>query len=83
MIKRKKKIRIIQFFLLTLGVLITYFTYYNKDSTDKDIISSKPIKESIPEKENKDVFFNIEYTGLDLNGNRYLLKSKEAQLDES
>ncbi len=81
--KRKKKIRIIQFFLLTLGVLITYFTYYNKDSTDKDIISSKPIKESIPEKENKDVFFNIEYTGLDLNGNRYLLKSKEAQLDES
>ena len=83
MIKRKKKIRIIQFFLLTLGVLITYFTYYNKDSTDKDIISSKPIKESIPEKENKDVFFNIEYTGLDLNGNRYLLKSKEAQLDKS
>ena len=83
MIKRKKKIRIIQFFLLTLGVLITYFTYYNKDSTDKDIISSKSIKESIPEKENKDVFFNIEYTGLDLNGNRYLLKSKEAQLDES
>ena len=81
--KRKKKIRIIQFFLLTLGVLITYFTYYNKDSTDKDIISSKPIKESIPEKENKDVFFNIEYTGLDLNGNRYLLKSKEAQLDKS
>ena len=78
--KRKKKIRIIQFFLLTLGVLITYFTYYNKDSTDKDIISSKPIKESIPD---KDVFFNIEYTGLDLNGNRYLLKSKEAQLDES
>ena len=83
MIKRKKKIRIIQFFLLTLGVLITYFTYYNKDSTDKDIISSKSIKESIPEKENKDVFFNIEYTGLDLNGNRYLLKSKEAQLDKS
>ena len=83
MIKRKKKIRIIQFFLLTLGVLITYFTYYNKDSTDKAIISSKPIKEIVPEKENKDVFFNIEYTGLDLNGNRYLLKSKEAQLDES
>ena len=28
------------------------------------------------------MFFNIEYTGLDLNGNRYLLKSKEARLDE-
>ena len=29
-----------------------------------------------------DVFFDIEYTGLDLNGNRYLLKSEEALLDK-
>lgn len=28
------------------------------------------------------MFFNIEYTGLDLRGNRYLLKSKKARLDE-
>ena len=26
-------------------------------------------------------FFDIEYSGLDLNGNRYVLKSKEAGLD--
>ena len=29
-------------------------------------------------KENSDVFYNIEYSGFDLSGNRYVLKSKEA-----
>ena len=28
------------------------------------------------------MFFDIEYSGIDLNGNRYLLKSEEANLDE-
>ena len=81
MIKRKKKLRIIQSFLFILGVLIIYLTYYNKGIENKDLISSKPIKETVSE-EDKDVFFNIEYSGLDLNSNRYLLKSKEARLDE-
>ena len=82
MIERKKKLRIIQSFLLILGFLIIYFTYYNKESGNEEVVRSKPIKETVSEEEDKDVFFNIEYTGLDLNGNRYLLKSKEAQLDE-
>ena len=30
----------------------------------------------------KILFFNVEYTGLDLNGNRYILKSEEAYLDD-
>ncbi|MDC0937363.1 LPS export ABC transporter periplasmic protein LptC, partial [Pelagibacteraceae bacterium] len=30
-----------------------------------------------------DVFFNIEYAGLDLSGNRYVLKSKEATNNKS
>ena len=29
-----------------------------------------------------DIFYNIEYSGLDLSGNRYILKSKEATTDE-
>ena len=28
------------------------------------------------------MFFNIEYSGIDLNGNRYVLKSKEAKTDK-
>ena len=32
--------------------------------------------------EGGDIFFNIEYSGIDLNGNRYVLKSEEATVDE-
>ena len=31
-------------------------------------------------KNEDDIFYNIEYSGLDLVGNRYILKSKEAIL---
>jgi len=87
MIDRKKKLRITQFFLLIFGIFIIYLTYYNKETSEKSIFN-KSIKEKI-EKEfkessskNDDVFFNIEYNGLDLNGNRYVLKSEEAYLDK-
>ena len=82
MIERKKRIRIIQIVLFILGILIIYFTYYNKELSNIQQTSKKVINENISDKEDEDVFFNIEYTGLDLNGNRYLLKSKEARLDE-
>tara|TARA_B100001250_G_scaffold395460_1_gene400397 strand:- start:342 stop:935 length:594 start_codon:yes stop_codon:yes gene_type:complete len=84
MIGRRKKLKIIQFFLLIFGLLMIYFTYYNKEISNIDQTKSKTIKESSVEKNNdSDVFFNIEYTGLDLHGNRYVLKSEEARLDES
>ena len=84
MMDRKKKLRLIQFFLLFFGLLIIYLTYYNKEITpEQEKISTK-----IPEtnegdvSEEKDLFFNIEYSGFDLQGNRYSLKSKEAYFDE-
>ena len=84
MIDRKKKLRLIQFFLLFFGLLIIYLTYYNKEiSPEQEKISTK-----IPEtnegnvSEEKDLFFNIEYSGFDLQGNRYSLKSREAYFDE-
>ena len=82
MIERKKKLRTIQFILLIFGLLIIYFTYYNKESKNTELVNFKPLKKTVSDDGDKDVFFNIEYTGLDLNGNRFLLKSKEAQLDE-
>tara|TARA_B100001093_G_scaffold396216_2_gene383264 strand:+ start:741 stop:1361 length:621 start_codon:yes stop_codon:yes gene_type:complete len=88
MINRKKKIKIIQLLLLFSGILIIYFTYYNKETNDKENIISKEVKEKVEKQKYKnnlsanDVFYDIEYTGLDLNGNRYLLKSEEAQIDE-
>ena len=81
MIDRKKKLRLIQFFLLSFGLLIIYLTYYNKEiATEQETVSKKIQKENISEE--KDLFFNIEYSGFDLQGNRYLLKSEEAYFDE-
>ena len=84
MIERKKKLRIIQFFLLIFALLIIYLTYYNKEISNTDLADSEQTKEALKDedKDDGDFFFNIEYTGLDLRGNRYLLKSKEARLDE-
>jgi len=84
MIDRKKKLRLIQFFLLFFGLLIIYLTYYNKEiTTEKEGISKKIEKKNTEDgSEKKDVFFNIEYSGFDLQGNRYSLKSEEAYFDE-
>tara|TARA_B100000579_G_C22600749_1_gene742564 strand:- start:31 stop:651 length:621 start_codon:yes stop_codon:yes gene_type:complete len=88
MISRRKKLIFIQLTLLIFGILIIYLTYANKDSNlDNQIISKtteEKLKKQTSENELKtgDIFFNIEYTGLDLAGNRYLLRSKEAYLDE-
>ena len=82
MIERKKKLRITQFFLLIFALLIIYLTYYNKKIDNTDVTNSEQIKGGLKDKEDEDLFFNIEYTGLDLRGNRYLLKSEKARLDE-
>ena len=88
MIERKKKLRLVQLTLLMLGILIIYTTYYNKKlNLDKKIISKKTeekVKKQTADEmlEKGDVFFNVEYSGLDLNGNRYSLNSEEAYLDD-
>ena len=88
MIERKKKLRLVQLTVLIFGILIIYTTYYNKNSNlDKKIISKKTeekVKKQTTDKklEKGDVFFNVKYSGLDLNGNRYILNSEEAYLDD-
>ena len=61
----------------------SYICYSNKSKIpDENIISEeiqKKIEKQISEKPiDTDIFYNIEYSGLDLAGNRYILKSKEA-----
>jgi LPS export ABC transporter protein LptC len=79
----KNKLRLIQFFLLVTGILIIFFTYFNQTETDKKKIISKYDEKNIKlqndnQSTESDIFYNIEYSGLDLAGNRYILKSKEA-----
>ena len=82
--ERKKKLRFIQITLLTLGILTIFFTYIkNEGDRAENLISSetkKKIEKQISNQKsnNEDIFYNIEYSGFDLNGNRYNIKSKEA-----
>ena len=84
MMERKKKLKIIQISLFVLGSLVIFFTYFNKNKSSKDAIvpmeTQEKIKKQIADQsQDSDVFYNIEYSGLDLAGNRYVLKSKEAK----
>jgi hypothetical protein len=83
MMNRKRKLRITQISLIVLGTLIIFFTYFDreKDSSEKilpEILQKKVKKQLSDNSEAGDVFYNIEYSGLDLVGNRYILKSKQA-----
>ena len=83
MTNREKKLRIVQFGLLVIGITIVIFTFLqNKNKNQFEIISEdkkNQINESIQKNINgDDVFYDISYNGIDLAGNRYVLKSKEA-----
>ena len=80
---RKKKLRLIQMSLLLLGSLIVFFTYLQKNEKSEESIISietqEKIKKKLANKDSKvDVFYDVSYSGLDLSGNRYILRSKEA-----
>lgn len=84
---RNKKLRLIQTSLFLLGVSIIFFTYKDNSDLSKDNVISKEFKEKINKQKNikeaGDIFYNIEYSGLDLSGNRYVLKAKEAITNKS
>ena len=84
---RKKKIFLTQLLLLIIGLLMLIFTYFNFDKKSTDGILKKDtkleIKKNIKDKEGKSTtFYNITYSGIDLSGNRYILKAKEAKNSE-
>ncbi len=84
---RKKKIFLTQFILLLLGLFLIVFTFIKLDEKKSNKIFSDDIKIEIDSKINKkkdttgNVFYDIEYSGIDLSGNRYILKAKEAEND--
>ncbi len=85
---RKKKLRLIQSFLLITGLFVIIFSYSDRRGNKDEQIISKEIQKKVEEQlvaqsENTDVFYNIEYSGLDLEGNRYILKAKEALKNKS
>ena len=80
---RKKKLLIIQICLLLLGIFVILFTYASNEKLEENKIISKEDQKKIEKQLSKDntegdIFYNIEYSGFDIAGNRYILKSKEA-----
>ena len=83
MTNRIRKLRLFQFSLLVIGMLIVIFTFLQKKNENQSEIIPKVRKNQINESLKKnsdgnDIFYDITYKGIDLAGNRYVLKSKEA-----
>ena len=88
MISRKKRITLIQFFLLVFGISLIFFTYFNLEKSNDSEILNETVKNKIQDKKFEDrntsnIFFDIEYSGIDLSGNRYILKASEAINNET
>ena len=85
--KRKQKIIFTQISLFIIGVLIIFFTYFNKKQSELIIFeeSNQEMKNKFKEQDqiSNDIFYNIKYSGTDLSGNRYTLTSKEAVIDQN
>ena len=81
--KRKKKVLIYQIIIFIFAISIIFFTYY--DDNNDNLKSVNKVKvEDTPEEEiadNKTKFEDIEYKGIDLNGNSFVVKSKYADID--
>tara|TARA_Y100001958_G_C21238565_1_gene565641 strand:+ start:78 stop:698 length:621 start_codon:yes stop_codon:yes gene_type:complete len=88
---KKRKRFLVQIILFIVASLMIFFTYYNNDSkisskslsqknieTDKDDTGLK-VGEETKKDEEFNYFENVEYNGIDLNGNRYVVKSKSAK----
>ena len=81
MIDRKKKLLLIQSLLLFLGVIVFSYTYLKKEKNSDLIVNQDIALDNDKEKGN--LFYNIEYSGIDLAGNRYIIKSEKAESDLS
>ena len=81
MTKRKKNKLFVQLLLLVTAFLLIYFTYYNKDQNEeKTSLETSELKKN-NEKKKTNFFENIEYKGIDFNGNRYIVKSERANFN--
>ena len=81
---RKKKLFLIQATLLMIAILLLYIFYY-RDNVSEQAVEKVLIENEKLEKLGESNFFeDVEYKGIDANGNRYLLKSNIASFsDES
>tara|TARA_Y100000996_G_C22500539_1_gene634234 strand:- start:50 stop:637 length:588 start_codon:yes stop_codon:yes gene_type:complete len=80
---RKKRLIFIQSLLLLTALFLLYIFYYQDKVNNKPTESAKIEKKELEQLENSNYFEDVEYKGIDANGNRYLLKSEIATFDEA
>ena len=85
MTNRKKRILTIQIIIFIIGSLLVFFTYYNKNNVSdlkktSDLVEQNS-SDTLENDQNINTFENIEYKGIDLNGNRYVIMSEKASFD--
>jgi hypothetical protein len=71
---RKKNLLLIQITIFLVASTLLYNTYKNKSQVNKDFVQLEA--ETNPDTNS---FTDIEYSGFDLTGNRYLLQAKKAE----
>ncbi len=90
--ERKKKLRIIQGSLILTCFVIFFLTYFqdNNKIKNKEVVSKnlknkieRNLKNNNENPDDTNTFYNIQYSGLDISGNRYIIKSKEASTVET
>ena len=74
MSSRKKNLLLIQITIFLVASTLLYNTYKNKNQVNKDFVQLEA--ETNPDTNS---FTDIEYSGFDLTGNRYLLQAKKAE----
>ena len=81
---RKEKLRIFQILFLITGISIIFFTFLQSNKFQKEQIISDNLQIKINEEISRQgssensTFYNVKYSGLDLEGNRYTISSKKA-----
>ena len=76
MINRKKKIIFIQVTIFLIAASLLFYTCLNKNKKIE-----KAVKIELETNPNTNSFDDIEYSGFDLNGNRYTLKAGTADFE--
>ena len=72
---------LLQISLILLGIILIFFTYFynNKQFKVTKTIEEKEINEKVDGKDSLSTFEDIQYEGLDTNGNKFVINAKEAE----
>ncbi len=79
---RKRKILVIQISIFIISISLLFFTYYEKDkSIPLNTSQSEQIESTNENASKSNTFEDIEYKGVDFNGNRYSIRSEQAEFE--